>query len=148
MRFFAHLAAALLVAAPCSAAGLVKLESKFSVQETIQRLATTIEQKGLKVAARIDHAAAAKAAGLDLPATEVLIFGNPKLGTPLMQANPEIGIDLPLRILSWQDKDGKVWIGYTAPAEMMARHALTGQDAAFDTMAKALDGLARGASGQ
>lgn len=148
MRSIAIAAATAMAASTVHADTLVKLESKFGVQETIERLSASLETKGIKVAARIDHAAAAKAAGMELPPTQVVLFGNPKLGTPLMQSNPEIGIDLPLRILAWQDKAGKVWVGYTAPEVMKGRYGITDRDEIFSTMRAALTGLTRDAGGQ
>jgi uncharacterized protein (DUF302 family) len=127
---------------------LVTLESKFGVKETLDRLAAELDKRGIKVAARVDHAAGAKAVGMELPPTEVLMFGNPKLGTPLMQSTPAIGIDLPMKVLAWQDKAGKVWIGYTAPETLKARHGISDRDDVFKAMAAALDGLAKSASGQ
>ena len=127
---------------------LVIRESKFGVKETLDRLGAEIEKRGMKVAARIDHAAGAKAAGMEMPPTEVLMFGNPKLGTPLMLAAPSVGIDLPMRMMAWQDKAGKTWIGYAAPEVLKARHQIAGQDDVLKTMAGALDGLAKVAAGQ
>jgi uncharacterized protein (DUF302 family) len=144
-------AAALLLSLSATSAlseQLVALESKFGVKETLDRLTAELDKRGIKVAARIDHAAAAKAVGMELPPTEVLMFGNPKLGTPLMQSAPAIGIDLPMKVLAWQDKTGKVWIGYTAPEALRARHGIADRDELFKTMAAALDGLAKSASGQ
>ena len=128
-------------------ATLTIVESKFAVKETADRLAKAVEEKGLKVAARVDHAAGAKAAGLDMPPTEVVMFGNPKLGTPLMLANPEIAIDLPMKIVVWQDKAGKVWLGYVAPDAMKARYAIKDKDEAFKLMSGALAAFAKAASG-
>lgn len=128
------------------AGNLVTVESKRGVKETVDRLVAEIEKRGIKVAARIDHAAAAKTAGMDLPPTEVLLFGNPKLGTPLMQANPSIAIDLPMSILTWQDKSGKVWIGYTPPDELKSRHGVVGLEQAFTNMRAALDGIVKSAN--
>jgi uncharacterized protein (DUF302 family) len=127
---------------------LTIVESKFSVKETADRLAAAIEVKGLKVAARIDHAAGAKAAGLEMPPTEVLMFGNPKLGTPLMMANPQIAIELPMKMVIWQDQAGKVQLGYTAPDSLKDRYAITGKDEAFTAMSGALAAFAKQASGQ
>jgi uncharacterized protein (DUF302 family) len=144
-------AAALLLSlsvTPALAEKLVTLESKFDVKETLDRLAAELDKRGIKVAARVDHAAGAKAVGMELPPTEVLMFGNPKLGTPLMQSSPAIGIDLPMKVLAWQDKAGKVWIGYTAPDTLKARHGIADRDEVFKAMAAALDGLAKSASGQ
>ncbi len=110
--------AVVALALPFSAAlgdELTTKPSKHAVKETVDRLTTALKEKGITPAARIDHAAAAKAAGLELKPTEVLLFGNPKLGTPLMQSNRHVAIDLPMRVLVWEDDAGKVWIGYTPP---------------------------------
>jgi len=143
-------AALLLLVSATSALSekLVALESKYDVKETLDRLAAELDKRDIKVAARIDHAAGAKAVGMELPPTEVLMFGNPRLGTPLMQSAPAIGIDLPMKVLAWQDKAGKVWIGYTAPDALKARHGISDRDEVFKAMAAALDGLAKSASGQ
>jgi uncharacterized protein (DUF302 family) len=136
--------------APPPREALVKVQSKFPVKETLDRLVAEIERRGLKVAVRIDHAAGAKAAGMELPPTEVLLFGNPKLGTPLMQSNPAAGIDLPMKVLAWQDKAGKVWIGYNAPVAVAvaARHAIRDRAEVVKSMSAALSGLVKAASGQ
>jgi uncharacterized protein (DUF302 family) len=137
------LAVALLVAfSPLAAAqepGLVVKESKLSVKDTLDKLTKALEEKGIKVALRVDHAAGAKAAGLELPATEVVLFGNPKLGTPLMLANPHIAIDLPMKAVAWQDAAGKVWIGYTPPDALKARYGIKDKDEVFKTMTGALE---------
>lgn len=141
-------ALAIAAAMPVTAGeALVVKESALSVKDTLDALAKAIEAKGLKVFARVDHAAGAKAAGLDMAPAEVLMFGNPKLGTPLMQAKPEIGLDLPLKVLAWQDTSGKVRIGYTDPEALKARYGIAGKDEVFATMAKALDGLTTAAIG-
>jgi len=99
--------------------------------------------------ARIDHAAGAAQAGLSLRPTEVLLFGNAKPGTPLMQANQTIGIDLPLKALIWQDADGKVWLSYNEPNWLATRHGLaTATKPTVDAMAGGLGALARGAAGR
>ena len=126
---------------------LLTQESKFAVKETADRLAKVIEDKGLKVAARVDHAAGAKSAGMELPPAEVVLFGNPRLGTLLIQSNPEIAIDLPMKMLVWQDKAGKVWIGYLAPDVLKVRYGIKDKDDAFNTMAGALAGFAKAAAG-
>lgn len=126
---------------------LIVRESKLGVKESIDALAAALDAKGIKVVARVDHAAGAKAAGLDLPPTEMLMFGNPKIGTPLMQANPEIGIDLPMKVLAWQAGNGKVYVGYTAPDKLKARHGIKDRDEVFKTMADALLRFTEAASG-
>ena len=126
---------------------LTAIESKAFVKETADRLVKALEDKGIKVAARVDHAAGAKSVGLEMSPAEVIMFGNPKLGTPLMLANPEIAIDLPMKMLVWQDKAGKVWVGYVAAEILKARHALTGNDDAIKAMSGALANFARAAAG-
>ncbi|MFY0614692.1 MAG: DUF302 domain-containing protein [Hyphomicrobiaceae bacterium] len=137
-----------LIGAPALASDQFKtIESKYSVKESLDRLSAILTKKGIRVMARVDHAAGAKAAGLELAPTELLIFGNPKLGTPLMQSNRLIGLDLPMKVLAWQDKDGKVRVSYTTPATLQARHNVTGRDKIFATMTKALGGLTGAAAG-
>ena len=104
--------------------GLVRIASALPAKETADRLEQEIRSRGLTVFARIDHAAGAKAAGLALRPTELVIFGNAKGGTPLMQAAPEMGIDLPLKALVYQDADGKVWLAYNDPHWLAERHHL------------------------
>jgi uncharacterized protein (DUF302 family) len=127
---------------------LVTIESQHSVKDTVDRLAAALDQRGIKPVARVDHAAGAKTVGMELPPTEILIFGNPKLGTPLMQANPEIAIDLPLKVLAWQDKAGKVWVAYTAADALEARYGIADRDEVFKAMESALQSLTKAARGQ
>ncbi|MGA3303075.1 MAG: DUF302 domain-containing protein [Methylovirgula sp.] len=103
-------------------AGLTNIASAFGPKETAERLEAAIKSKGLTVFARVDHAAGAAAVGMALRPTEVLIFGNAKGGTPLMQAQQSIGIDLPLKALVWQDAAGKTWLSYNDPAWLAQRH--------------------------
>jgi uncharacterized protein (DUF302 family) len=140
MRILLVMFMALIVPLSASGAGdLTKKPSKYGVKETADRLAAALKDKGITPVARVDHAAAAKAAGLDLKATEVLLFGNPKLGTPLMQANRDIAIDLPMKVLVWEDDAGKVWIAYTHPETLKARYKIQGRDEVLKAMAGALD---------
>lgn len=103
---------------------LVTKPSKFSVTETIDRIEKVVTAKGMKIFARIDHGGEAKKVGLDMRPTELLIFGNPKGGTALMVARPTAAIDLPMKALAWEDKDGKVWLTYNSPDLLHERHAL------------------------
>ena len=107
-----------------AADGLITKLSSFAVQETINRLEVEITARGMTVFARIDHAAGAAEAGLPLRPTVLLIFGNAKAGTPLMQANQAIGIDLPLKALVFEDAGGKVWLSYNDPHWLVRRHEL------------------------
>ena len=96
--------------------GLVTLPSKHSVQETLSRLETLLQEKGLQIFARIDHSGEAEKVGLKMNKTRLLVFGSPKAGTPLMQAAPTLAIDLPLKVLVWEDSSGKTWLTYNDPA--------------------------------
>ena len=107
-----------------TANGLVTIPSRHRVQETIDRLEAEAKAKGMTVFARVDHAAGATASGMTLRPTELIIFGNAKAGTPLMQASQAIGIDLPLKALAWQDDAGRVWLAYNDPTWLAARHGI------------------------
>lgn len=104
--------------------GIVSLESRFGVKETIDRLVEMVTKLGLTVFARVDHAAGAQTVGMPLRPTELLIFGNPKGGTPLMQDQQLAGIDLPVKALAWEDEAGKVWLSYNAAEWIAGRHGL------------------------
>jgi uncharacterized protein (DUF302 family) len=131
-----------------AADGLIAVKSSRGPKETMDRLVADIRTKGLTVFARIDHAAGATEAGFALRPTELVIFGNAKGGTPLMQANQAIGIDLPLKALVWQDESGDTWLSYNDPAWFARRHGL-GQhvEAPVKAMTALLDALTRAATG-
>ena len=123
--------------------GLVTLESRRPAGETGERIKAEIEKRGMSIFARVDHAAAARAAGMELRPTEVLMFGNPRAGTPLMQADQTIGIDLPLKLLVWEDEGGKTRISYNDPVWLGARHGLAESEGErLKTMAGALQAIA------
>jgi uncharacterized protein (DUF302 family) len=126
--------------------GLITRPSRRSVRETIDRLAAELAAKGVTIFARIDHAAGAAAVGMSLRPTELLIFGNAKAGTPLMQLSQAIGIDLPLKALAWEDAAGKVWLAVNDPAWLARRHGLADDAAPVQAMAAVLSGLAETAS--
>ncbi|MER8731429.1 DUF302 domain-containing protein [Mesorhizobium sp. M0018] len=104
--------------------GLITVQSRFGVAETIDRLVGTVERAGLLVFARIDHAAGARIVEASLRPTQLLIFGNPKGGTPLMQDRQLAGIDLPVKALAWEDEQGKVWLSYNDAHWLAERHGL------------------------
>jgi uncharacterized protein (DUF302 family) len=104
--------------------GIVTIPSHHSVDETLKKLEEFLRLKGVKVFTVIDHSGEAETAGLRMPSTKVIIFGNPKAGTPLMLAAPSIAIDLPLKILIAEDASGKAWVSYNSPAYLQARHGL------------------------
>lgn len=106
-----------------AAIGLTSIQSQVSPKDTVARLVSEIGARGLTVFARIDHAAGAAEVGMSLRPTELVIFGNAKGGTPLMQREQTIGIDLPLKMLVWEDADGKTWLSYNDPAWIVERHA-------------------------
>jgi uncharacterized protein (DUF302 family) len=127
-------------------AGLVTLASTHDVADTANRLVAAAEAKGLTIFARIDHAAGAAAAGGQLAPTELVILGNPKIGTALMHCGHTVAIDLPFKALIWQDAEGKVWLSYNAPQYLAQRHGLTGCEAPLDKATGALAGLAKAAT--
>ena len=104
--------------------GLIARVSKFGPKETMDRHAAAVTTRGISIMARIDHAAATAAIGMELPPTEVLIFGNPRAGAPLMQAVQTIGIDLPLKAPVWQDDSGTTWLGYNDAEWLTQRHGV------------------------
>ena len=118
----------LVLSVPLAAAagtGLIIIKSPYSASETLDRFAEAVKSKGMTVFARIDHAKAAASVDQQLRPTEVLIFGNPKIGTLLLQSNQTAGIDLPLKLLAWQDAAGQVWIAYNEPAYLAQRHNIS-----------------------
>jgi uncharacterized protein (DUF302 family) len=130
-----------------AADGLITLRSSYGPKETMNRLETEVKAKGLTVFARIDHAAGAAAVGLPLRPTELLIFGNAKGGTPLMQSVQTIGIDLPLKAVVWQDASGTTWLSYNDPNWLAKRHELGPEaDASVKGMSAALDAMAKAAT--
>src|ERR1700722_2829319 len=104
--------------------GIVCQKSKHPVDETVEKLKATLQAKGVKLFALVDHSGEAEKVGLTMPPTKLLIFGNPKAGTPLMLASPSAAIDLPLKILVYQDQDGAVWICYNSAEYLQQRHNL------------------------
>lgn len=125
--------------------GFIVLESSHGPKDTMERLKAAVTARGMTIFAEIDHAGAAKDVGMTLAPTEVLIFGSPKAGTPLMQASQTMGIDLPLKALVWQDSAGKTWLGYNDPKWLARRHGVTGNDHLLDAIATALASVAKDA---
>jgi uncharacterized protein (DUF302 family) len=119
--------------------------SSVSVEATADRLVEAIENAGARVFARVDHAAGAKSIDAELEDMTLVIFGNPKIGTPILQAEPRAGLDLPNRVLIWDD-NGQTAIGYLDPTHLKLRYSVEGADKAFDTMAGALGKLTDAAS--
>jgi uncharacterized protein (DUF302 family) len=130
-----------------AADGLITITSRYGPEETMNRFEAAVTAKGMTVFARIDHAAGATAVGLSLRPTELLIFGNAKAGTPLMQSVQAVGIDLPLKALVWQDASGNTWLSYNDPGWLAKRHRL-GHDAeaAIRAIAASLNAVATAAT--
>jgi uncharacterized protein (DUF302 family) len=125
-----------------AADGLTTIPSSYGPKDTTDRLEAEIKARGMTLFDHIDHAAGAAEVGLSLRSTEVLIFGNAKGGTPLMQSNQTIGIDLPLKVLVWQDASGKTWISYNDPSWLAKRHGLGPEaDPTVNAMAAALSAI-------
>jgi uncharacterized protein (DUF302 family) len=132
MRIWQLAAVLIGLALPVSAAsnpvkkknGIVDVPSNHSVDETVERVKNILQAKGITLFAFIDHSGEAEKVGMKMPPTKLLIFGSPKAGTPLMLAAPSIAIDLPLKILVWEDSEGKVWLSYNSSEYLQKRHGL------------------------
>jgi len=121
--------------------GLTTIPSRFGPKETMDRLVAEISAKGMSVFARIDHAAGAAQVGLTLRPTELIIFGNARGGTPLMQSAQTVGIDLPLKALVWQDAAGKTWLSFNEPSWIVQRHHVTSAEQVVSKMTDMLSAI-------
>jgi uncharacterized protein (DUF302 family) len=130
-----------------SVEGLTTIASRYDPKETIDRLEAEIRARGMKVFARIDHAEGAANVGLTLAPTEVIIFGNARGGTPLMQSVQTVGIDLPLKALVWKDATGKTWLSYNEASWIAQRHGVADAERVVSGMAAALSAIAKTATG-
>ena len=139
---FMLLLALFLIPGAFAGEGLVSVKSSYGAKETADRVERLVKERGMTLFNRIDHAKGARTVGMDLRPTEVLIFGNPKGGTPLMKCAQTAGIDLPLKMLVWEDEAGAVRVGYTDPEEMKDRHGIKGCDKVLQKMKGALKKLA------
>lgn len=126
--------------------GLVAVKSSYKAKETADRVERLTKERGMKLFNRIDHAEGARTVGMPLRPTEVLIFGNPKGGTPLMMCEQSVGIDLPLKMLVWEDGNGSVWIGYSDPEGLKDRYGVKGCDEVLGKMKGFLGKLAADAA--
>jgi uncharacterized protein (DUF302 family) len=125
---------------------LVTLPSAHSATKTVERLKSLLGQKQIQLFAHIDHAAGAEEAGLSLRPTELLIFGSPRAGTPLMQSQQTMGLDLPLRVLVWEDESGKTWLTYRRVGSLARQHDLISSDEDLKALDAGLAALARAAT--
>lgn len=135
------------IAIPAGAVdGMVNVQSTFNVKETANRLESILKDKGMTVFNRIKHSEGASKVGIELRGTELIIFGNPKVGSPLMKCRQSIAIDLPQKALIWEDDKGKVWISYNNPRYLEKRHNITGCEKVISKIEKVLASVAKSAS--
>jgi uncharacterized protein (DUF302 family) len=147
MRIFLIIFMAITFAIPALATdGMISLASHHSVSDTSDRLVKLLETKGMTVFSRIDHAAGAQKVGIDLRPTTLIIFGNPKVGSPLMKCSQSAGLDLPQKALIYQNEQGQVWLSYNDPAYLKDRHQIKGCEEVLNKVAGALNKFATGAT--
>jgi len=147
MRLFLSFCLVLTFAFPSLANdGIIRLSSAYSVTATADRLINLLENKGMTVFTRIDHAAAAEKVGIALRPTTLIIFGNAKVGSPLMACSQSVGLDLPQKALISQDEKGQVWLSYNDPAYLKDRHQITGCEEVLQKVSGALNKFATGAT--
>jgi uncharacterized protein (DUF302 family) len=144
--FFTIIAVLLLTTSVYADSGLISVKSAHDVKTTADRLEGMLKQKGMKVFIRINHAQGAQKIGKELRPTELIVFGNPKVGTPLMQCAQSVAIDLPQKALIWQDAQGQVWLSYNDPNYLVERHQITGCDEVINKVGKALGNFAKAAT--
>lgn len=137
----------LLTVLPAMAAdGIVSVLSAFGVEETADRLETVLNEKGMTIFKRIKHSDGAHTVGIDLRETQLIIFGNPKVGSPLMECQQTVAIDLPQKALIWKDADANIWISYNDPRYLEKRHNISGCEEIISKIEKALAGITKAAS--
>ena len=137
----------LLIAMPVVAAdGVVNVTSGFNVKETADRMESVLHEKGMTIFKRIKHSEGAGKVGIELRETELIIFGNPKVGSPLMKCQQSVAIDLPQKALIWEDDKAKVWISYNDPGYLAKRHNISGCEEVISKIEKALAGIAKAAA--
>ncbi|SFC07360.1 DUF302 domain-containing protein [Tropicimonas isoalkanivorans] len=146
MKILSLAVAAALVAAP-AISEIIKVPATGDVGATMDALEAAVDQAGATVFARVDHAGGAQSAGLELAASQLLVFGNPKLGTPAMQDDPRAGLLLPLRVLVYEDGEGKVWLAYERPEDMLGALDIAPDAPYLGMMSGALAKLTAAAAG-
>jgi len=135
------------IAVPAAASdGLINVPSTFNVEKTADRMESVLHEKGMTIFNRIKHSEAAANVGIELRKTELIIFGNPKVGSPLMNCQQSVAIDLPQKALIWEDDNAKVWISYNDPRYLEKRHNIAGCEEVISKIEKALAGIAKSAS--
>lgn len=130
----------------CSDEGMIDVKSSFGVKETGDRLKSVLKEKGMTIFNRVEHSEAAKEVGVELRETELIIFGNPKVGSPLMKCQQSVAIDLPQKALIWKDSEGNTWISYNDPGYLKKRHDLSNCDEVISKIEEALAGIVKAAA--
>ena len=146
LRSFLVASALIFASLAHGAEGLVTVRSSHDVAATADKLESVLKAKGMTVMARVNHQQNAEKVGLELRPTELVIFGNPKVGTPLMHCAQSVAIDLPQKALIWEDEQGQVWLGYNDPAYLKARHGIEGCDEVLGKVKNALANFAEAAT--
>jgi uncharacterized protein (DUF302 family) len=143
---FAILVVLIMTVSAYAAEGMVDVKSSFEVKETGDRLESVLKEKGMTIFNRINHSEAAKNVGVKLRETELIIFGNPKVGSPLIKCQQSVAIDLPQKALIWKDSEGKTWISYNDPRYLSKRHNISNCKEVISKIEKALAGIAKTAA--
>ena len=130
----------------CADSGLISVKSPHDVKTTADRLETALKEKGMTVFIRVNHAEGARTVGMELRPTELVVFGNPNVGTPLMQCSQGVAIDLPQKALIWEDETGHVWLSYNDPHYLVKRHKIEGCDEVVKKIENALNSFAQAAT--
>ena len=137
----------MILAVPALAAdGMINVKSNYNVQKTADRLENILNEKGMTIFKRIKHSESAAKVGVELRETELIIFGNPKVGSPLMKCQQSAAIDLPQKALVWEDNESTVWISYNDPRYLEKRHGISGCDEVLSKIEKALSGITKAAA--
>ena len=131
-----------------AAEGLINVKSELSVQETTGRLEKILQDKGMTIFKSLSHSDGAKNVGIELRETQLIIFGNPKVGSPLLQCQQSVAIDLPQKMIIWKDDQSRVWVSYNDPRYLEKRHLITGCEDVLVKIEKALSGFASYAATQ
>ncbi|MDO6460958.1 DUF302 domain-containing protein [Granulosicoccaceae sp. 1_MG-2023] len=142
------LALCLFAVQALAAEGMVNVRSSHSVNDTADRLESVLKEKGMTVMNRVRHSESAEKAGIELRDTQLLIFGNPKVGSPLMQCQQTVALDLPQKALIWQDEEDVVWVSYNDPQYLVSRHGIEGCDEVIAKVSNALAAFAKAAAGE
>jgi uncharacterized protein (DUF302 family) len=148
LKVISACSAVILATSALAADGVVNISSRFTVAETADRMEALLKDKGLTVFSRVDHSGAAAKAGVVLRDTQLLIFGNPKVGSPLMKCEQSIAIDLPQKALVWKDENADVWISYNDPSYLASRHQLAGCEEVIAKIKKVLLGISQAAGSE